>query len=369
MSSLIRSKKYIGVYYRIKQDNDKVYYFTYKDLNRKSQKLKVGLQSNGITEQYAFEKRAETISALKNSKVPLLIREKKQYRISLDDCADFYFSNHLTKTTEKRKRQYENHIKSIFGAKNIFNITPSEIEQYKNSLSKKLSSQTIRMVIELIGTIYNYNIKFRNIKLSNPIYSVSKPKSDNRRLRFLSYEEIKRLFKAIEDDFILTLFTSLALSTAARKSTILNYKVRDVNLESKIIQSYDFKKQETYLSFLDDRTIILLKMRLAQCSSSNDKIIDLPDIKNIDRWISREMKIVLDNEFNVGLDESNRSQRIVIHSLRHTVLSHLGLNNANVFLIKQISNHSSTSMVERYVKLNSDSGREKISKLWDILYK
>ena len=76
------------------------------------------------------------------------------------------------------------------------------------------------------------------------------------------------------------------------------------------------------------------------------------------------MKVVLDNSFNIGLDVSDRSQRVVVHTLRHTVLSHLGLNNANVFLIKQISNHSSTSMVERYVKLNSDSGRDEIANLW-----
>ncbi len=220
------------------------------------------------------------------------------------------------------------------------------------------------MIIELIGTIYSYNIKYKNLKLANPIYSVSKPRVDNRRMRFLSKDEVRRLFEALENDFTLSLFTSLALSTAARKKTILNYCVKDIDLDNKIINSYDFKKENFYQSFLDDRTGNLLKIRLAQCTSPNDKIIDVPEVKDIDRWISREMKIVLDSLFNVGLDASDRSQRVVVHTLRHTVLSHLGLKNANVFLIKQISNHSSTSMVERYVKLNSDSGRDDIQNLW-----
>ena len=365
MANLIRSKKYTGVYYRKNKDGNRVFYFTYKDKNHIAKTVKVGLQSNGITEQYTFDQRAETISALKSNNIPSLIREKKQYRILLDDCANFYFTNHITKTTLKRKRQYENHIQAKFGTKNIFTLRASEIEKFKNTLREKLSSQTVRMIIELISTIYTYNIKYRNLKLANPIYSVSKPRPNNRRLRFLSQEEVKRLFKVLEDDFILTLFTSLALSTAGRKATILNYKVKDVNLNNKIIQSYDFKKESYYQSFLDERTITLLEIRLAQCSSQNDKLIDLPEIKNIDRWIGREMKIVLDNEFNIGLDVSDRSQRIVIHSLRHTVLSHLALSNANVFLIKQISNHSSISMVEHYVKLNSDSGKDEISKLWN----
>jgi len=136
-------------------------------------------------------------------------------------------------------------------------------------------------------------------------------------------------------------------------------------LENKIIQSYDFKKENAYQSFLDNRTVNMLEIRLAQCISLNDKLIDVSEVKDIDRWVSREMKVVLDNLFNIGLDVSDLSRTVVVHTLRHTLLSHLGLNNANVFLIKQISNHSSTSMVERYVKLNSNSGRDEILNLWN----
>ncbi len=363
MSNFIRSKKYTGVYYRTKLDGDKVYYFTYKDMG-KTQRAKVGLHSQGVTEKLTYKKRNETIAELKNNKIPAIVSDKRKHKLSLDNCADFYFSNHITKTTEKRKRQYQNHIKSVFGNQNIFTLSPSEIESFKNTLSEELSAQTVRMIIELIGTIYSYNIKYKNLKLANPIYNVSKPRVDNRRMRFLSKNEVERLFEALEDDFILTLFTSLALSTAARKKTILNYCVKDVDLDNKIIQSYDFKKETSYQSFLDGRTANLLKIRLAQCTSPNDKLIDVPEIRDINRYISREMKIVLDNLFNVGLDASDSAQRVVVHTLRHTVLSHLGLKNANVFLIKQISNHSSTSMVERYVKLNSDSGRDEIQNLW-----
>jgi len=364
MPNFIRSHKYTGVYYRAKQDGDKVYYFTYKDMG-KSQRVKVGLYSQGVTEKLTYEKRNETITEIKNNKIPVIISDKQKHKLTLEDCAKYYFENHITKTTEKRRRQYQNHIQPKFGNQNIFTLSPSEIEQFKNTLNEKLSAQTVRMIIELIGTIYNFNIKFRNLKLANPIYSVSKPRVNNRRLRFLSKEEVQKLFNTLEGDFILTLFTSLALCTAARKKTILNYCVKDIDLDSQIIRSYDFKKETSYQSFLDDKTVNLLKIRLAQCISPNDKIIDVPDIKDIDRWVSREMKVVLDNLFNIGLEVSDLSQRVVVHTLRHTVLSHLGLNNANVFLIKQISNHSSTSMVERYVKLNSDSGRDEILKLWE----
>jgi len=163
MSNLIRSKKYTGVYYRTKQDNDKVYYFTYKDMG-KSQRVKVVLHSQGVTEKFTYEKRNETIIELKNNKIPAIISDKQKHKLLLDDCANFYFTNHTTKTTEKRRRQYNNHIQPVFGTHNIFTLSPSEIEKFKNALSEKLSTQTVRMIIELIGTIYNYNIiKFKRI--------------------------------------------------------------------------------------------------------------------------------------------------------------------------------------------------------------
>lgn len=86
------------------------------------------------------------------------------------------------------------------------------------------------------------------------------------------------------------------------------------------------------------------------------------DIRDIDRWISR---IVFDNLFNQNLDVNDRKNRVVVHILRHTVLSHLGMKGSNEFLIKKISNHQSTQMVSRYVKLSEDSGKTEINELWD----
>ena len=104
---------------------------------------------------------------------------------------------------------------------------------------------------------------------------------------------------------------------------------------------------------------------MKQTDDVNDTLVYRYDINDLDRWISRMFKIVLDNLFNQGLDENDRKNRVVIHTFRHTVLSHLGMKGSNEFLIKKISNHKSTQMVERYVKLDEESGKNAISKLWD----
>jgi len=46
------------------------------------------------------------------------------------------------------------------------------------------------------------------------------------------------------------------------------------------------------------------------------------------------------------------------------MLSHLALNGASPFKIKQLSNHKSLAMVERYVKLNPQSGKDNVEALY-----
>lgn len=49
------------------------------------------------------------------------------------------------------------------------------------------------------------------------------------------------------------------------------------------------------------------------------------------------------------------SAEFVLHSLRHTMLTRLGLSGADVFTIKQIAGHSSVTVSERYVHPTSES--------------
>ena len=52
MSKRIKSKKYVGVYYRDLANNDRVFEFTYKDINGIKKWVKVGLASHNINEAY-----------------------------------------------------------------------------------------------------------------------------------------------------------------------------------------------------------------------------------------------------------------------------------------------------------------------------
>ena len=105
-------------------------------------------------------------------------------------------------------------------------------------------------------------------------------------------------------------------------------------------------------------------MRINSSTDKNDKLVFKDGVHDLERWISRRFKIIFDNLFNYGLEINDRKNRVVIHTLRHTVLSHLGMKGCSEFLIKKISNHQSTQIVSRYVKLSESTGRVDIDELW-----
>jgi len=110
----------------------------------------------------------------------------------------------------------------------------------------------------------------------------------------------------------------------------------------------------------------LLQQRM-NLIGNNDYLIKVDGLKRTDKYISRKLSDIFYDLFNEDLDESDkdyRKQKVVTHTLRHTMLSHLGLNGVSPFEIKQLSNHKSLSMVERYVKLNPLSGKDKVTDLY-----
>lgn len=293
----------MGVYFREKQDGDITYYFTYRDGN-KTVFQKVGTKTEGVTERYTFDKRNETVIELRNGEIPQIQRNSKKYEIKFKEIAEFYFDNRKVRSIERRRKLYKHRLEYEFGNMNIFKITPKYILDFRNQYIDKLKPHTINLYVELISTIFNYYRKNHNIRLTNPTHNVDKLQVSNTRNRILTKDEIELLFKVLEDDFMLSLFCSLSLCTGTRKSTVLNYKVKDLNLEHRTLNSFDFKNQISYISFIDDRTYALLQHRLNSIYDidPNRQLVYIDNIKDLTRLINRKLKVIFDELFNEGLE-------------------------------------------------------------------
>lgn len=364
MSKFIKSKKYTGVSHKLLKNKDRSYYISYK-MNDKFKRLHIGKKSEGVTEAYCHQKRNDAINKIKFGDTDPIIKTK--IKVDTFDMITerylAYFQIH-NKDSLNHESRYRNHIKEFIGHKYINDITIADLENIQREKLKGLSPQTVNHIIQLIGTIFNYNIKHKYIKVENPVKSTKLLKVNNERQRYLETHEINTLFEIIKKDKQLLLFTKLALHTGARLHTICNIKKKDINLEKQTVFLQDYKNNTFYTSFLSGDILSLLKTRLRQIKSNDLVLLFGTDPNNIDTYISKKLRPILNNLFNTELAKDDRQNRVVIHTLRHTFASHLAINGTPIYTIQKLMNHKDINMTLRYAKLSPDSGKEYIQSLY-----
>jgi len=363
----VKSKKYQGVYLNHLIDGDTSYSINYKDSNNKKVWVTIGKKSNGINERFAYNKRAEYVNKI-NIGIDPLQHKKKKTVITLDEIFQSYKKLKQSQSTDliKTEQKYKANVYKVFGAMDINEITTDKIVAFRQSLlDKKRAGSTINSHISFIGTLFNYAIEEGLYKQINPIKSkkLKAIKIDNARERYLSLEEITTLYKEIEGDDVLTLFVKLSLLTGGRLETILNIQKKDLNLQDGSVTLKDYKTDKSYRGFLDDEVIAYLHDH-TKGLSSNAYVIGGLTTKKPTRTISRHLKTVLDDNFNVGLEIRDTKNRAVIHTFRHTFASHLAINGVPIFTIKELMNHSDITMTMRYAKLAPDSGKNAVRGLY-----
>ncbi|AXX84576.1 MULTISPECIES: tyrosine-type recombinase/integrase [Aliarcobacter] len=352
-----------GIYFReiITNDKtDKVYYITYKDENNKKIWIKIGKYSEGIRETYCNQKRNEILTKQRNGEeAPVIAARKKKQILSIEYLAESYFKE--KNISGSTLNHYKVHVLPYFKNYDIDLLDKKDIEKYKHFLNQKitintkkpLAPKTINNILNILKTIGKYSLKNDLLKNDFTKY-ITTCNIDNARERFLTKDEIQILYNETKEDNIIYLFFKLALNTGARLATILNIHKKDIDFAHNLITLKDFKNNSTYKSFLTDDLKHLLELRTANLSL-NDKIFTTNPEKRL--------RAILDELFNEGIDNSDRKNKVVIHTLRHTFASHLAINGTPIFTIQKLMNHKDIKMTMRYAKLAPDSGREAVINL------
>lgn len=367
---MIKSKRYIGVYYNELNNKDKAFYFTYLEpITRKKIWVNVGKYSEGMRENTAFMLRSEQQSKIKHgSDITVVANKKKKEIITYDKIARVYFNDKDTK--KDRIARYETYIQPIFGDIDIYNIDKLKIKNFlKNILAMGKAPQTVNGIRELFSAIINYNIKERDLKYINPSIGIPRYKTDNSRDRYLTLDEIKLLKSKINeryDSFLVNLYLDIALQTGGRLETILNIQKKDINLDTGFVTLKNLKTNNTYMGFLQEDIIIKLKSYLLNLNI-NDYVISFENEHNkklSPRNIQTRIKPLLDKLFNRGLDIRDAKNRIVIHSFRHTFASHLAINGTPIFTIQKLMDHKKIEQTMRYAKLSPENGKVAVQSLY-----
>ena len=373
MAVYVNSKKYEGVQYYLKANGTKSYYVRYRDEYNKLKRVKIGDDSEGITEVYCRNKRIEILNAQNlGEQPPKIVKNHRKKIITLKEVANKYFSSKdNTISTHERLSKYNKHISPVLGDCSIKSIKKSDLEHLQKEIveEKKLSKKTANMIIELFSTIFNYGFNAELYETANPAKKIVRYKIKNSRERFLRKQEINELYEETikydskeDNGGFLELFVKLALTTGARANGILNIKKKDIDLQSDIIRIVDFKRGGVvYSGYITQTTKKLLEEHLVKLKfndyvisfNNNGKIVSL-------RQVQTRLKPILDKLFNEGLDKKDRINRIVIHSLRHTFASQLAIANVSIRRIQELMNHADISQTMKYAKLQDEENKKAV---------
>lgn len=372
MSKRIKSKKYTGVYYRELVNGDRVFEFTYKDLEGKKKWLKVGLQSQNINEAYANRKRVETINKLKlDGDEPDFIKKRKAVKkIVLNTVANKYFADYESRAKpnifKESLYKYKNKIEPYFGKTPIDEITKDDIKKWLQGFKKDYKQASINSYHATFKAVFNYGVnEFKELEaVTNPLRKISIRDPENERERVLSTNEINHLFECLIHKPKAYLYVSVALGTGARPQAIITTQKKDFDIANRTLTFPALKKGKRYPVPL----IGSLYKQLLEATkelSADDYIFHPDNPKTITtkpityEGIKGQIQPLLDELFNQGLESNDRKHRVTFYTFRHTFATHLVKNsNVNILDVKKLMSHSKLQMTERYAKVELHEGTQ-----------
>lgn len=346
------------------KNGDISYYIFYRNNEGKKERKKIGRKSEGITEKTCINQYNSVIMELRHG-IDLSIKKGERFMI-FDTLAIKNFKDKELHNVSNYSSQlhYLKHIKPYIGADKIANLSNDKIIDIQVTLKKQgYSNSTNNRTISLIKTIINYALKINLINL-DLIKHIKLIKNDDKRERILSSIEVKELYKIVSAEKITTkIFTYLSLSTGARVESVLALQMKHINFENKSILLHDFKRNKNYSGVLSNDVLEILNKHFKNARPN----IYLTSMKKqkltYSAYYARFKKIL--KAFNEGINKTDRKNKIVLHSLRHTFASHLTMDGTGSLIVQNLMNHSDSKMTERYTHLYENIGANKINSLYE----
>ncbi len=258
------------------------------------------------------------------------------------------------------------HYSHLINDKLLTEITTADIEQVKTHCQEKgLSPASVKHCLTLIRAIYNHCIRLDLFQGTNPTKNVKMPQKDNRRLRFLTFDESELLLDALwERSLDVHDQALLSLHTGLRAGEIFALRWDHVDFENNIINILGSREGETKSGFSRQAymTERVEGMLLRRYQDKQKGLIFESRVGGQHRDISDTFRrTVKALKFNEGVEDPR--QQVCFHSLRHTFASWLALQGEALLTIKELMGHKTIEMTMRYAHLIPDQKRAAVDKL------
>lgn len=259
---------------------------------------------------------------------------------------------------------------------NYNNLRPATIKHYKESWKQISKCIDVNMGIGLINeqTFENaiINIKKVDNRGSQTIYSYSRdlktiinffikqgylapfkmelPKVDQKPIEPYTDEEIQKLINKPDKKCSFTQYrnwciTCFILSTGLRLSSVINVKIKDINLPESIVYVKHTKNRKSLIIPLNKEINKILRewFKVRQYNSIEDYLF----CNVYGKQLSKSAIVQALNVYN----KQRGVETTGIHRLRHTFAKQWILSGNSVVTLQQILGHSSLEITQNYVNL------------------
>jgi len=343
----------------------------------------VGWSSQGMNAQKANGIRAEIVQNIKEGKRPQSLAEKRQIederkkaeeqQRKLKEKKENTFgvvADEFIKWGKANKKdwfndesRYNNHLKSLLGNIRLKEISPFLLEKLKNELFKKnLSPKTVHHCLTLVRTIFRKAITWGFYEGQIPTSKVQFPKVNNKRERFLNYDEALQLLDAlneissqVHDQALISIHCGLRFSEIAKLTWA------DVDLDNENIRIRDAKTGDRYAYITKPVKGALERLNKINSYKPNNLIFTSKQ-KEVQKQVSSTYYRTVE-KLNLNEGISDNRQKVVFHTLRHSFASWLAIQGTSLYEIKELMGHKSIEMTERYAHLLPDVKRKAVNRL------
>ncbi len=269
------------------------------------------------------------------------------------------------KDVERKKQRLVLHLCPFFKDKPLSSIATFDLERYKKSRTEEgASNGTINRELAALSHLFTKSVEWKWINYRPA--KINRLKEDSGRIVYLTQTQITNLLEAAgkHQSYFIYPFIRIALGTSMRKSEILSIRLANIDLDKRAIyipkaktgarEQPITKSIANYLSGSLKTTEPNQVWLFPSKQSKNGHIT----------WPDQAFRSVVKA---AGLDP----KQVVIHTLRHTAITHLVQAGVDLPTVQRISGHKTLQMVARYSHQNGEhikSAMNKLEQRYDAIF-
>jgi len=272
------------------------------------------------------------------------------------EMAEKYMREHSIpkKISSKRDETSLLHLIPFFGSRRLTEISPGQINQYKVMRKEEGSTPaTINRELALMKHAYSLAAREWEWVKDNPAKRVSMEKENNKRDRWLSPEQERKLLEECPE--WLTAIVLFALHTGLRLGEILSLNWNGVDLERRTVVVFKSKNGERRTIPINERALQVLRSKSKVRSISSNLVFynenhSQYDYSNLEKAFRKALG-------KAGIEDFR------FHDLRHCFATKLVQAGADLYKVQLLLGHKTPLMTQRYAHHYPESLRSGVEML------